>query len=314
MMRFRESLARQFVVMVGVTLTVVGLAWAQAGRHSSSETGLTPVILPVIIESTPAPSNQPSEANQPSITRDQLELYDGGISQEIDYFRPDYSPAKMVVLVDNTERMQASMAEMAEAVKALAANLYQGDQMMVIGYDEQPEIIEEFTDDRKKLEAATALFRKKGSPKLSDAIAATVQDVFRLQIGTTKRILILISDGYDWESTTPFKSALEELERENIVVYVLQTTDRTYGAPRRHALKPADLIEKLTKGTGGRLFPLKESKSAAREILQELSERWFQLTYKPKGVNPINTRRLLIIANDPKVHLRTKMEQPGEHL
>jgi hypothetical protein len=73
-----------------------------------------------------------------------------------------------------------------------------------------------------------------------------------------------------------------------------------------------DLIEKLVKGTGGRSFPLKESQHAAQEILQELSERWYQLSYKPKGVNPVNTRRLLLASNDPKVRLRTKAEQPGE--
>jgi len=267
---------------------------------------MSPITLPVILESAPG------QADQNAFTRDQFELYDGGVAQDIEYFRPDYSPAKIVVLVDNTERMQASESEMTEVIKALAANLYQGDRMMLIGYDEQPEILEEFTDDRKKLEAATALFRKKGSPKLLDALEATVHDVFRLQIGITKRVIILISDGYDWESVTPLKTALGDLERENIVVYVLQTADRTYGAPRRRALKPVDLIEKLAKGTGGRIFPFKEAQPAARDILQELSERWYQLTYKPKGVNPINTRRLLLAVNDPKIRLRTKSEQPGE--
>jgi hypothetical protein len=109
-----------------------------------------------------------------------------------------------------------------------------------------------------------------------------------------------------------FKSVLADLQRENIVVYILQVPDRTLGAPRRKALKPEELVERLVKGTGGRVFPLKEAETAAREILRELSERWYQLTYKPQGVNRFNTRRLLVIANNPKVQLRTKLEQPGE--
>lgn len=301
-----DWLMKRLALTVGILLTVAGAASAQAGRRSAADSGLTTMTLPVILESAPG------QTDRNALAREQFELYDGGTAQEIEYFRPDYSPAKIVVLVDNTERLQASEAEMTAAVKALAANLYQGDQMMVIGFDEQPEIIEEFTDDRKKLEAATALFRKKGSPKLLDALEATIHDVFRLQIGITKRVIVLISDGYDWESVTPFKTVLGNLERENIVVYVLQTADRTYGAPRRRALKPLDLIDKLVTGTGGRIFPLKESQSAAQEILQELSERWYQLSYKPKGVNPINTRRLLLAPNDPKIRLRTKAEQPGE--
>lgn len=304
-MGFRHRSSKSLVLMAAIMLAGGRTAWAQAGRRSASETGLSTMILPVILESAPA------QPNRAPLTSDQFELYDGGVAQVIEYFRPDYSPAKIVVLVDNTERLQASESEMAAAVKALAANLYQGDQMMVIGFDEQPEIIEEFTGDRKKLEAATALFRKKGSPKLLDALEATVHDVFRLQVGITKRVIVLISDGYDFESRTPFKTVLENLQRENIIVYVLQTADRTYGAPRRRALKPVELLDKLVTGTGGRSFLLKESSRAAQEILQELSERWYQLSYKPKGVNPTLTRRLLLASNDPHLRLRTKAEQPG---
>lgn len=291
--------------VIGALTLLSGTVGAQAGRRSPSESGVKALTVPVIIESAPGP------LDQLVLTRDQLELYDGGVAQQIQYFRPDYSPAKIVVLVDNSERLPATIGDMTRAVKALVANLYEGDQMMIIGYDEQPEIIEDFTSEAKKLEAATALFRKKGAPRLLDAIEATIHDVFRLQVGVTKRILILISDGYDWESRTPFKTVITHLEQENIVTYVLQAPDRTYGASRRRALKPVALIKKLTKGTGGRIFPLSKVQRAAREILQEVSERWYQLTYRPKGVDPLTTRRLLVVANDPRIRLRTKLEQPG---
>jgi Ca-activated chloride channel family protein len=304
MRRIEHQLITSFMLSLGLLLTSVSPAAAQANVRSSSDTGAKNIILPVVIESG-------SQLDPAAMAREQFELYDGGVAQDIEYFRPDYSPAKIVVLVDNTERLQASIEDMAKAVKALVANLYQGDQMMLMAYDEEPEVIEEFTDDRKKLEAGTALFRIKGSPKLLDAIADTINGVFRQQLGVTKRILILITDGYDWQSKTPFSAVLDHLERENIVVYVLQTADRTYGATRRFGPKPVDLVEKITKATGGRIFPFKEATGAAQEILQELSERWYQLTYKPKGVSVHNNRRLLLTANNPKLRLRTRQEQPG---
>ncbi|MCS6805313.1 MAG: VWA domain-containing protein [Blastocatellia bacterium] len=285
-------------------LAGVSVAAAQANVRSPAETGVRNVILPVILEAG-------SELDPTAIAREQFELYDGGVPQQIEYFRPDYSPARIVVLVDNTERLQASLDDLSKAVKALAAHLYQGDQMMLVAYDEQPEVIEEFTDDRKKLQAGTALFRIKGSPRLLDAIADIITAVFRQQVGVTKRVLILISDGYDWQSKTPFNVVLDNLKRESIVVYVLQAADRTHGASRRFGPKPAEVVQKLTQMTGGRAFPLKDASDAAQHILQELAERWYQLSYKPREVNIHNNRRLLLIANNPKIRLRTRQEQPG---
>lgn len=304
MQRIGHQVVRAGMLSLMCILAGVSVAAAQANVRSPAETGVKNVILPVILEAG-------SELDPTALAREQFELYDGGVAQQIEYFRPDYSPARIVVLVDNTERLQTSIEDLSKAVKALAAHLYQGDQMMLVAYDEQPEVIEEFTDDRKKLEAGTALFRIKGSPRLLDTIADIIGAVFRQQVGVTKRVLILISDGYDWQSKTPFNAVLDNLKRENIVVYVLQAGDRTYGASRRFGPKPTEVVEKITQMTGGRAFPLKEATSAAQQILQELGERWYQLSYKPKGVNVHNNRRLLLITNNPKVRLRTRQEQPG---
>lgn len=287
-------------------LVVMGLVYGQAHRRSASDTGSVQMMLPVILEAPPG------DAEPPAFTREKFELYDAGVAQQIEYLRPDYSPAKIVILVDNTETLRAVPAEMTKAVTALTANLYQGDQVMLIAYDRHPEVLEEFTDNRAKVDKATRLFRKQGTPRLLDAIQATINDALRVQIGASKRVIVLISDGYDLESTTPVKAVLTDLQRENILVYILQIQDRTLGAPRRKALKPEEMVERLTKGTGGRVFPLKEAETAAREIMREVSERWYQLSYKPQGVNRFNTRRLLITVNDPKIRLRTKLEQPGE--
>lgn len=277
----------------------------QSGRHSASERMGASAILNVIVEPHPG-------QKEIQLTREKLELWDAGIGQQIEVFQPDYSAARIALVVDTSESLRADLGQLAQAVKAFASGLYQGDQLMVVAYNESPEVIEDFTADRNKLDLAGGKFKKADSPKMWDALQATLDDALRMQVGFSKRIIVLVSDGFDRGSQMPYEEVLDNLERENVVVYVLQVEDRTRGATRRKTLKPEEAIRRLTEGTGGKSYPLKEADRAAKEILQEVSEQWYQLVYKPQGVNPLNTRKLLLIPDDRQLKLRTKLEHPGE--
>ncbi|HXF06023.1 MAG TPA: VWA domain-containing protein [Blastocatellia bacterium] len=282
--------------------------WAavpQAGRRSPLERSGASVIVNVIVEQAPGGKDF-------QLTRDRVELYDAGIPQQIESLTPDYSAARIVLLIDSSESLKLDGERVLQIVKDFAASLYEGDEMMLVGYNETAEVFEDFTADRTKLELAATRFKKERSPKMWDALQATLDDALRQQVGHSKRIIILVSDGFDRESVMPAEDVLAHLARENVVVYALQLEDRTRGAARRKALKPEEALRLLTERTGGKIYPIKEEARAAREILEEVSDRWYQLVYKPQGINPLNTRRILLIPNDPKVKLRTKLLHPGE--
>jgi VWFA-related protein len=265
------------------------------------------VILNVIVE--------PKDGRQEiQLTREKLELYDAGIEQQIEAVQPDYSAARIALLLDASDSLRAEPGQLLQVVKAFSAHLYEGDQMMVIAYGEEPEVLEEFTADRGKLEQAGLRLKRVSSTKvrLWDALQATLDDALRLQVGYSKRVIVLVSDGFDRESQMSPDVVLAHLARENVLVYVLQADDRTRGATRRRALKPEEAVARLVQGTGGKAYPLKDAERAAREILEELNQRCYQVIYKPQGVNPLNRRRILLLANDPTLTLRTKAEHPGE--
>lgn len=293
----------------GVLLLALEPVWGiiQAGRHTIGERSGASVILNVIVE--------PKEGQREiHLTREKLELYDAGIEQQIEAVQPDYSAARIALLLDTSDSLRADTGQLLQVVRAFSRNLYEGDQMMLITYGEEAEVLEDFTADRGKLEQAAMRLKRGSSTKvrLWDALQATLDDALRLQTGYSKRVIVLVSDGFDRESQMSPEAVLAHLARENVLVYVLQAEDRTRGATRRKALKPEEAIARLVQSTGGKAYPLKEADRAAREILEELSERWYQVIYKPQGVNPLNRRRLLLLANDPTFTLRTKAEHPGE--
>lgn len=191
-----------------------------------------------------------------------------------------------------------------------AYEIFDGDQLFVIGYDEKAEIVQEWTDDAKKLETSLATFRKKGNPYLFDALDVTVDQILiPLMPGTRKTAVIIIGDGLDRGSSTTFDKILSKLQNQNVTVYAVQMPDRTGGAYRRDSPKAGEVITKLTEGTGGKVFPLEEAQTAAKSIADELRKNRYLLSYFPLNTSSYDARRVFLIADDG-ISVRTKNAQP----
>ncbi len=239
-----------------------------------------------------------------------LYLYENGLEQKIKNFSFDPSPARMVILVDNSQTLRAEVEKMQKAVMEFAYEIFDGDQLYVIAYDEKPEIIQEWTDDAKKLEASLATFRKKGNPYLFDALDASVNQILLpLMPGTRKTAIIVIGDGLDRGSTMSFENTLSELQNADITVYALQLPDRTGGAYRRNQPKANEVINQLTEGTGGKIFPFEEAQTAAKTICDELRKNRYLLSYSPLDASAYDAKRVFLIA-DEGITIRTKSAQP----
>jgi Ca-activated chloride channel homolog len=293
-------------------------ARAQSGRNVAS--GRRTTIVPVIAQRGEDPAkpvglltNKLQEDADKIIPKQNLELFDGGVLQRIEAFAPDPSPARFVVVMDNSATLQTDVKKLASVPAAFAPEIYEGDKVMVIGYDLKPEIITDFTDEPKQLQSTLSLLRKSDMPHLFDALNVAMEDVLRPEVGFSKRVLILVADGLDRGSKIKFDEILARLQNENITVYAIQVRDRTRGALRRDAPKPADALEQLTTGTGGRVYSIDgDIKQAVKEICDEVRNDRYQLTYYPEGISPVNKRRLLLTTTDQTIRLRYKAYHPPQ--
>jgi Ca-activated chloride channel family protein len=237
-------------------------------------------------------------------------LYENGIEQKLKSLSFDPAPSKIVLLVDNSQTLPADVEKLRKATMEFAYEIFDGDQLFVLAYDEKAEIVQEWTDDAKKLEKSLSTFRKKGNPFLFDALSSTMSEILLpLMPGTRKTAVVVIGDGLDRGSSTSFDKVLAELQNQNITVYALQLPDRTGGAYRRDAPKAAAVISKLTAGTGGKAFPLDEAQSAAKFICDELRRNRYLLTYLPVNTSTYDVRKVFLVA-DEGISIRTKNAQP----
>jgi VWFA-related protein len=239
-----------------------------------------------------------------------LFLYENGVEQRIKNLVVDPSPARIVLLVDNSLTLPTSVDAMKMAAMEFAYEIFEGDQLFVIAYDEEPEIIQEWTDDAKKMETSLATFRKKGNPYLFDALDASVKEVLMpLMPGTRKTAVVIIGDGLDRGSTAKFENVLSQLQNQSVTVYSLQIPDRTGGAYRRDQPKAGAVITQLTEGTGGKVFPFEEASAAAKFICDELRKNRYLLSYVPVNTATFDARRLFLLA-DEGIAVRAKSMHP----
>lgn len=289
---------------IAAILTVfcfISLAFGQSRNNSRSTNDLDGTILPVT--ATRAGSTDP-------IKVENLFLYENGVEQKIKNFAYDPTPAKIVLLIDNSQTLRADVESLKKATMEFAYEIFEGDQLFVVAYDEKPEIIQEWTDDAKKLETSLATFRKQGNPYLFDALTATTKEVLvPLMPGTRKAVIVLISDGLDRGSKTEFAKALGDLQNHNITLYNLEIPDRTNGAYRRNSPKAREVLKQLVEGTGGRSFPFDEPQAAAKAICDELRNNRYLLSYFPTNTSSYDARRVFLLAQEG-ITIRTKNAQP----
>jgi VWFA-related protein len=244
------------------------------------------------------------------VTSKEVSVYDNGVEQSIRNFTPDPSPARIVLLVDNSLSIRADVEKLEAAAREFAYEIFEGDKLLIVGYDEEAEIVSDWTDDAKSIETSLKLFRKKGQPHLFDAIQAVIEEALRPLPGQ-KRIIVVISDGLDRGSKATFEHTLAELQSENVAVYAVQAVDRTRGAIRRDVPKPKVVIDKLVEGTGGQIFSIDEPGVAAKSICDELRKNRYTLSYVPSNA-PFGMPRALLVLGDQGITVRAKsMQQPN---
>src|SRR5436189_4351893 len=228
---------RAFVFLL-TAAALLGALFAQAGRrsHPSSDASIMLNVVAVRANGDATP-----------ITTKDISLFDNGVQQTVKNFSPDLSPARIVLLVDNSLTIRADVEKLEAATQEFAYEIYDGDKLLIVGYENSAEIVSDWTDDAKKIETELKNFHKKGDPHLFDAIAAVVNEALQ-PLSAQKRAIIVISDGLDRGSTWKFQQTLNLLQSLDIVVYCVQAQDRTRGAIRRDVPKPRQVINDLAEG------------------------------------------------------------------
>jgi Ca-activated chloride channel family protein len=202
------------------------------------------------------------------LTKEEVELTEDGKPQQLFSFeRQTDLPITIAMLIDISGSQEYTLpAEKAAGQRFFRKVLRPNkDIAAVVTFEHESVVVQDLTSNIEKLDSAIEAVRigvtnvsrgsvggtppiinsGAGSTSMYDSIHAVSSDLLRREAG--RRVIILITDGYDTSSSVKLRDAIERTWRNEIIVYPIGIGDPSYGVNSGE-------LKKIASETGGRAF------------------------------------------------------------
>ena len=183
---------------------------------------------------------------------DDFVVREDGIPQEISFFAAEAAPLTILVLLDASLSMRASLDYVKEAAATFVDRLWEGDRAMIGEFNDRVRFGGEFTGDRFRLTANIMALNPMGPTALYDASILALE---RLHFSDgDRKALLIFTDGDDsrsmgFGSEASAGDVIEVARLTDSVVYAI-------GFEGNGARVNKRFLRRLTEETGGQaLFP-----------------------------------------------------------
>ena len=216
-------------------------------------------------------------------------LREDGELQELDVVARETYTMSVVLLVDNSQSVARKMEDVRSAAERFARSLGKGDTIVVAPFNTKLGSITGPTMDVATVAEAITAMKAAGGTAILDAVSSGVR---LLENSQGRRIIVLVTDGFDENSTVTLSSALEKAQAARVTVYGLAV-----GGLNGVSLNAQSTLHKLTTGTGGRVFfPWRDSEfvGIAKQVTDDAKNRYL-MTYTPANQKKDGTWRAITV-------------------
>jgi VWFA-related protein len=157
----------------------------------------------------------------PNLKKDNFKIFEDGAPQTISNFNQSTAPITAVLLVEYASTNYNYMYEALNASYNFAATLKPEDWIAVVSYDMRPQILTDFTQDKRAVLGALNTLRIPGFSErnLFDALYDTIDRVENLE---GRKYIILVSTGKDTFSKLNLDQILKKLKNtQNVTIYAV---------------------------------------------------------------------------------------------
>jgi Ca-activated chloride channel family protein len=159
------------------------------------------------------------------LTRDDFELYERGVKQQISFFSRDELPLSIILLLDVSGSVRPILHQIRDGALNALQHLKAEDEVAVMAFATKTELIQGFTKDRslvsQKIEAATASERLGRATILGPALDSAAIAMANAPAQSSRRVIIVVTDNIAVTDSKEEKQILEELLDSGTVVYGL---------------------------------------------------------------------------------------------
>ena len=172
----------------------------------------------------------------PGLKPANFRVYEDGVEQKVAGFKRVEAPITALLICEFAARSYTFIYDMRNAAFAFAEQLRPQDYVALMTFDLRTQIVTDFTQDKRQLEAAINSLRIPGftDTNLFDAL---YEGIDRLQRVEGRKYIILIASGVDSFSKLTFDKILKKVkETRDITIYTVST---------------GGMMRAITEGRGG---------------------------------------------------------------
>ena len=246
------------------------------------------------------------------LTQEDFTVLENGAEQKLSFFNHDTQANLSVgVLVDTSGSMRHKLQQALSTVREVSGALGPQDEMFLITFNDDVEVRQKFTRNPDDVQKALRGIRSGGETSVYDAMQLAIQEMKSARNG--KRILLLVSDGYDTRSKINMDQALEQLKRSQLPLYAIGIDDDdndplVLRQPRYHVY--LYMLGEMTGASGGQTFRMYTGRNYALDsiaalILEELHQQ-YTLGYYPTTPKDGTWRTIQVKVNRPGASVRNR--------
>ncbi len=180
---------------------------------------------------------------------------------------PEAAPSavRYGIVVDNSGSFRTIFERVVQTTKSIIEENKPDDKAFMIRFvdTEKVSVLQDLTDSKAGLlDATDEMFPEGGQTAILDAVEFSAKYLKKNSAESDQnKVLVLITDGYDRSSATKIEDLLKFLQTEKIRVFAVGISDEKVSSK---------LLEKLAKGTGGKVY-LPRTQTETDAAIKELA-------------------------------------------
>jgi Ca-activated chloride channel family protein len=157
----------------------------------------------------------------PGLRQEDFTIFEDNVRQDISHFSNERVPVSLGIVLDTSGSMAGEKIDNALSAidRFLTTLLDATDEIFIYRFSNFPELMQDWTSDRKRLSRVVQRITAGGGTAMYDALAEAVP---MAQTGQNrKKAIVLISDGNDTNSDTSLPSVKQLIRETEVMVYAI---------------------------------------------------------------------------------------------
>jgi Ca-activated chloride channel family protein len=243
-----------------------------------------PLLVNVNLVLVPVTVTDPMNRLVTGLEKENFQLYDNNNYQKIKSFATEDAPLTIGIVFDLSGSMQSKFVRARKALSEFLRTCNPQDEFFVVGFNDRPAILVDYTNDVEDVEARMVMLRPENRTALIDAMYLGVNHLKTAKY--QRKALLVISDGGDNRSQYTEGELTRAVRESEVQIYSIGIFDDY--APTDEEQNGPMLLHEVSEATGGRLFKVLDIADLA-DIAERISEE-LRSEYV-LGYTPSDTRR-----------------------